>query len=71
MFYNVPTIEEIEHRLERLKSIYAKNEKGKSEILAKTDNDKRELILWIIGLFIGFSTINITAVWAILSFAVK
>ena len=60
----------------------AKTEKNKTEILAiieslktdlltKTEKDKRELILWMSGLFVGFSTLMITAIWAILTFAFK
>jgi hypothetical protein len=51
--------------------ILVKTEKDKAEILAKTDKDKRELIYWMVGLMLGFSTLTITAIWAILSFALK
>ncbi len=57
--------------LEKIGLLYAKTEKDKSEILAKTDRDKRELIYWMVGLILGFSTLTITAIWAILSFALK
>jgi type IV secretory pathway component VirB8 len=57
--------------LEKIGSLYAKTEKYKAEILAKTDRDKRELIYWMVGLMLGFSTLTITAIWAILSFALK
>jgi hypothetical protein len=46
-------------------------EKVKSEILTKTEKDKRELISWMIGLFVAFSALMITAMWAILTFALK
>ncbi len=42
-----------------------------SEVLTKTDKDKRELIYWMVGLNVGFLTLTITALWAILSFALK
>jgi hypothetical protein len=57
--------------LEKIANLYAKTEKDKAEILVKTDKDKRELIYWIVGLMLGFSTLTITAIWAILSFALK
>lgn len=57
--------------LEKIGLLYAKTEKDKSEILEKTDRDKRELIYWMVGLILGFSTLTITAIWAILSFALK
>ncbi len=57
--------------LEKIGSLYAKTEKDKTELLAKTDRDKRELIYWMVGLILGFSTLTITAIWAILSFALK
>lgn len=46
-------------------------EKNKNEILQKTDKDKFELVKWMIGLLVGFSAIIITAIWAMLSFAIK
>ena len=53
-------------------------EKNKNEMLQKTDEvllktstQKFELVKWMIGLFVGFSAIIITAIWAMLSFAVK
>ena len=104
----MPDIEELEHRLTRLESLYEdvlkekitsiaarldqlyekterdkteliskiadvliKTEKDKTDILTKTDKDKRELIYWMVGLNIGFLTLTITALWAILSFALK
>ncbi len=108
----MPEIEELEHRITRLESLYedvlkerliqiasridqlyekterdkteilakterdkmeilTKTEKDKSEILIKTEKDKRELIYWMIGLNVGFLTLTITAIWAILSFALK
>jgi hypothetical protein len=35
------------------------------------EKDKRSLILWFIGALLAFTTLNITAIWAILSFAGK
>jgi len=51
--------------------IYEKTERDKAEILAKTEKDKRELIFWMIGLILGFCTLTITSMWAILSFALR
>ncbi|MEW6215732.1 MAG: hypothetical protein AB1478_11140 [Nitrospirota bacterium] len=51
--------------------LYAKTEKDKSDLYAKTEKDKRVLVQWMVGLFAGFSTLIITAMWAIISFAVK
>ncbi len=92
------TIEDLEHRIARLESLYddvlkerltlisqrldqlyEKTERDKTEILSKlyekTERDKTEiitrLIRWMIGLLVGFSTIIITAIWTILSFALK
>jgi len=57
--------------LEKIGLLHAKTEKDKGELLAKTDRDKRELIYWMAGLILGFSALTITAIWAILSFALK
>lgn len=57
--------------LEKIGSLYAKTERDKAELLAKTDRDKREFIYWMVGLILGFATLTITAMWAILSFALK
>lgn len=51
--------------------ILTKAEKDKTEILIKTEKDKREIIYWMVGLNIGFLTLTITALWAILSFALR
>ncbi len=51
--------------------LYEKTEKDKTEILTKTERDKKEIIKWMIGLLVGFSTIIISAVGIILSFALK
>ncbi len=100
----MPTLEELEHRVARLESLfevikerlnsisqrldqlYEKTERDKTEILAKlyekteglrieiltkTEKDKREIINWMIGLLIGFATLIITAMWALLSFAIR
>jgi len=55
-----------------------KTEKDKTEILSKvadvlvkTEKDKREIIYWVAGLLVGFATLLITAIWALLSFAIK
>ncbi|HHT9112394.1 MAG: hypothetical protein HZA47_03930 [Planctomycetes bacterium] len=51
--------------------ILTKTERDKTELLIKTEKDKKELIYWMIGLILGFSTFTITAIWAILSFALR
>lgn len=51
--------------------LLTKIEQYKTDILTKTEKDKRELIYWMVGLGIGFLTLTITALWAILSFALK
>ncbi|MEP9410696.1 MAG: hypothetical protein HRF42_04720 [Candidatus Brocadia sp.] len=63
---------EILAKIEKDKSeILTKAEKDKTEILIKTERDKREIIYWMVGLNLGFLTLTITALWAILSFALK
>ena len=56
---------------QRLDQLYEKTERDKTEILTKTERDKREIIYWMAGLLVGFATLLITAMWALLSFAVK
>lgn len=51
--------------------ILSRMAQDKSEILTKTEKDKREIICWVAGLLVGFATLLITAMWALLSFAVK
>jgi hypothetical protein len=58
--------------------ILSKTEQDKTEILSKvadvlikTEKDKREIIYWVAGLLVGFATLLITAIWALLSFAIK
>jgi hypothetical protein len=43
----------------------------RTEMLEKMDSVRVSLIKWMIGLFVAFSTLMITAIWAILSFAIK
>lgn len=67
---------EILTKLERDKAeikteILAKIEKDKTDIFIKTEKDKREIIYWMVGLNVGFITVTITAIWAMLSFALK
>lgn len=63
--------EKLNYLAQRLDQLYEKTERDKTEILAKTDRDKRELIYWMGGMLLGFATLLITAMWALLSFAVK
>jgi archaellum component FlaC len=108
----MPEIEELEHRITRVESLYegvlkdritqiasrldqifektehnkteiltktekdkseilAKIEEDKSEILTKTEKDKREIIYWMVGSNVGFLTLTIKALGAILSFALR
>lgn len=55
----------------RADQIYEKIERDKTEILIKTEKDKREVIYWMVGSNLGFLTLTITALWAILSFALR
>jgi hypothetical protein len=57
--------------LEKIGNLYTKTEKDKAEILVKTERDKREIIKWMIGLLIGFSTIIITAIGVIITLALR
>ena len=57
--------------ISKIADVFIKTEKDKAEILTKTERDKRELIYWMVGLNIGFLTLTITALWAILTFAIK
>jgi hypothetical protein len=41
------------------------------ELIERMERDKRTIILWFIGAMLAFSTLNITAMWAILSMALK
>jgi uncharacterized Rmd1/YagE family protein len=75
----MPTIEELEHRISRLEVLFEELIKDRltyisqrlDQLYEKTERDKRELIYWMVGLILGFSTLTITAIWAILSFALK
>lgn len=65
-------LDQIYEKIEHDKTeILTKTEKDKTEILIKTERDKREIIYWMVGLNLGFLTLTITALWAILSFALK
>mgnify|MGYP000529243437 CR=1 FL=1 len=46
-------------------------ERDKTGLIERMERDKRTIILWFIGVMLAFSTLNITALWAILSFAGK
>jgi hypothetical protein len=70
---------EILAKTERDKTeILTKTEKDKTELLekmallqAKTEQDKKEIIYKIGMMLVGFTTLIITSMWALLSFAVK
>lgn len=65
----------ISQRLDQLYDLYTKlyekTEKDKTGLLEKMSKDKRDLVYWMVGLVLGFSTLTITAIWAILSFALE
>ncbi|MCD5412051.1 MAG: hypothetical protein LRZ90_04360, partial [Thermodesulfovibrionales bacterium] len=58
-------------KAEILTQLYEKTERDKTELIDRMQRDKREFIYWISGLVLGFSVLTITAVWAILSFALR
>jgi len=67
---------EIIERMERDKTaLIERIERGlaslRVELIERMERDKRTIILWFIGVMLAFSTLNITALWAILSFAGK
>jgi uncharacterized protein (DUF342 family) len=67
---------ELIERMERNKTeLIEKIEKGfasvRVELIERMERDKRTIILWFIGAMLAFSTLNITAMWAILSMALK
>jgi len=67
---------ELIERMERgLASLRVELERGlaslKVELIERMEKDKRTIILWFIGAMLAFSTLDITAMWAILSMALK
>jgi hypothetical protein len=67
---------ELIERMERDKTeLIERIEKGlasvRVELIERMEKDKRTIILWFIGVMLAFSTLNITAMWAILSMALK
>jgi len=67
---------ELIERMERDKTeLIERIEKGlasvRVELIERMERDKRTIILWFIGAMLAFSTLNITAMWAILSMALK
>jgi uncharacterized protein YbcI len=67
---------ELIERMERDKTeLIERIEKGlasvRVELIERMEKDKRTIILWVIGAMLAFSTLNITAMWAILSMALK
>ncbi|CUT00487.1 hypothetical protein [Candidatus Chrysopegis kryptomonas] len=55
----------------RLISLYEKTERDKTEMIERIESVRVNLIKWMVGLFVAFSTLLITAMWAILNFAMK
>jgi len=65
-------VERIERGLASLRvELIERMERDKTELVERMERDKRTIILWFIGVMLAFSTLNITALWAILSFAGK
>jgi hypothetical protein len=70
--YQNQRLDQLYEKTERDKAeILTKTDRDKTEILTKTDRDKRELIYWMVGILLGFATLLITAMWALLSFAIR
>jgi len=72
----VELIERMERGLASLRvELTEKIERGlaslRVELIERMERDKRTIILWFIGVMLAFSTLNITAMWAILSMALK
>jgi hypothetical protein len=64
-------VQRLDYQNQRIDQLYEKTERDKTEILTKTDRDKREIIYWMGGMLLGFATLLITAMWALLSFAIR
>jgi len=65
-------IERMERGLASLRvELIERMERDKTELIERMEKDKRTIILWFIGVMLAFSTLNITAMWAILSMALK
>jgi hypothetical protein len=72
-------LDQLYEKTERDKTeILTKTERDKTELLekmasleVKTEQSKKEIIYKIGMLLVGFATLIITAMWALLSFAVK
>jgi len=65
-------IERMERGLASLRvELIERMERDKTELIERMEKDKRTIILWVIGAMLAFSTLNITAMWAILSMALK
>jgi hypothetical protein len=63
---------ELERGLASLRvELIERMERDKTELIERMERDKRTIILWFIGAMLAFSTLNITAMWAILSMALK
>ena len=76
-------VKEIKHEVKELRSdmlreikeLYNKTERDKTELIERIERGKaellKELLKWMLAMFIGFATLIITALWAILNFAIK
>ena len=47
-----------------------RSEQNKTELIERVESTKTKMIQWMVGLLLGFSVLIITAMWAILSFAI-
>ncbi len=61
--------------IERIESVRTemmeKIESVRTEMIDRIESVRVNLIKWMVGLFVAFSTLLITAMWAILNFALK
>ena len=55
---------------QRLDMLYEKSERDKTEFIERIETSKTDMIKWMVGISATFSVITITAIWAILSFAI-
>ncbi|MCL0036976.1 hypothetical protein M1N01_01505 [Thermodesulfovibrionales bacterium] len=63
---------ELIDRMQRDKTeLIDRMQRDKTELIDRMQRNKTELIYWMTGLVLGFSALTITAIWAILSFALR
>ena len=64
------TIEQIERSEQNKTEIIDRLEQSKNELIECIDKCTNQIIKWMIGLFLGISVLNITALWVILRYAI-